>query len=75
MDSASFLADLENMRPLPTLGDVGGLEPLGLAIGTVEFWTCTGSGRNYKWHVRKPERAKKLVKPQWPPQPAWFNPS
>ena len=33
MDHKSFLADLENMRPLPTLADAGGLEPLGLAIG------------------------------------------
>ena len=48
--------------------------PRGVLIGTVELWDCTGSGRNYEWHVRNPERAKKRLKPTTHPQPCWFNP-
>ena len=33
MDHKTFLADLEDMRPLATLADAGGLEPMGLVIG------------------------------------------
>ena len=48
--------------------------PRGVLIGTVELWDCTGAGDDYKWHVRDPERAKKLLKPTKHPQPVWFNP-
>ena len=37
--------------------------PRGVLIGTVELWDCTGGDGEYEWHVRKPERAKKLLKP------------
>ncbi len=46
----------------------------GVLIGTVELWNCTGSGRNYQWHVRNPERAKKRLKPTTHPAASWFNP-
>jgi hypothetical protein len=46
----------------------------GVLIGTVELFDCTGDEGEYEWHVRKPERAKKLLKPTGRPQPAWFNP-
>ena len=48
--------------------------PRGVLIGTVELWKCTGDEGDFHWHVRKPERAKKLLKPTGRPQPAWFNP-
>ena len=48
--------------------------PRGVLIGTVELWNFTGSGGNYQWHVRNPERAKRLVRPAKHPQPSWFNP-
>ena len=48
--------------------------PRGVLIGTVELFDCTGDEGEYEWHVRKPERAKKLLKPTGRPQPAWFNP-
>ena len=48
--------------------------PRGVLIGTVELWDCTGVADDYSWHVRKPERAKKLLKPTKHAQPAWFNP-
>lgn len=34
----------------------------------------TGSGGNYEWHVRNPERATELLKPTKRPQPIWFSP-
>jgi hypothetical protein len=48
--------------------------PRGLLIGTVELWDCTGTGGDYRWHLRDPERAKKLLKPTNRPQPTWFEP-
>ena len=44
--------------------------PRGVLIGTVELYDCDVGD----WHVRKPERAKKLRKPAKHPQPVWFNP-
>jgi hypothetical protein len=48
--------------------------PRGVLVGTVELWDCTGCGGNYEWHVRNPERAKRLLKPTKHPQPIRFNP-
>jgi len=48
--------------------------PRGVLIGTVELWDCTGSGGNYEWHVRNPERAAELLKPSKRPGAIWFNP-
>ena len=48
--------------------------PRGVLIGTVEVWDCTGGDGDFHWHVRKPERAKELLKPTKRPQPSWFNP-
>jgi len=48
--------------------------PRGVLIGTVELFDCAGDEGEYEWYVRKPERAKKLLKPTRRPQPAWFNP-
>jgi hypothetical protein len=45
--------------------------PRGVLVGTVELYDCDGG----KWHLRKPERAKRLIKPKNHPQPVWFNPS
>jgi hypothetical protein len=45
--------------------------PRGVLIGTVELHDCDGGD----WHVRNPERAKRLRKPKNHPQPVWFNPS
>jgi hypothetical protein len=44
--------------------------PHGVLVGTVELYDCDGGD----WHVRKPERAKRLRKPINHPQPVWFNP-
>ena len=44
--------------------------PRGVLIGTVELHDCDGGD----WHLRKPERAKKLLKPKKKPQPVWFYP-
>lgn len=42
----------------------------GVLIGSVELFECDGGD----WHVRKPERAEKLVQPTKQPQPVWFYP-
>jgi hypothetical protein len=44
--------------------------PCGVLIGSVELFDCDGG----KWHLRKPKRAEKLVKPAKRPQPVWFYP-
>lgn len=44
--------------------------PRGVLIGSVELFDCDGGD----WHVRKPERAVKLIAPAKQPQPVWFYP-
>jgi hypothetical protein len=44
--------------------------PRGVLIGSVELFDCDSGN----WHVRKPERAEKLVSPIKQPQPVWFYP-
>ncbi len=48
--------------------------PTGVLIGTVEVVDCTGEPGDYEWHLAKPVRAKRLMKPKRIPQPAWFFP-
>ena len=58
-----FLAGEEaELLELYGMTDVDDL-PRGVLIGTAELWDCTGSGGNYQWHLRNPERATKLLKP------------
>ena len=44
--------------------------PRGVIIGTVELHDCDGGD----WHVRNPEREKRMRKPKNHPQPVCFNP-
>lgn len=44
--------------------------PRGVLIGTVELFDCEDGD----WHLKEPERAAKLLKPDKHPQPVWFNP-
>jgi hypothetical protein len=44
--------------------------PRGVLVGTVELHDCDGG----RWRLRKPERAKRLLKLKKRPQPAWFYP-
>lgn len=48
--------------------------PTGVLVGTVEITNCTGKPKDYKWHLARPVRAKRLLKPLRHPQPAWFYP-
>jgi hypothetical protein len=48
--------------------------PHGVVIGTIELWDCTGSGGNYHWHFRNPERARELLVPTRRPGPRLFEP-
>jgi hypothetical protein len=46
----------------------------GVLIGTVEISDCTEDYGEFHWHLEKPKRATRLVKPKKQPQPMWFNP-
>ena len=48
--------------------------PTGVLVGTVEITDCTGKPGDYEWHLAKPERLKRNLKPKKHPQPAWFYP-
>src|SRR5215210_1164990 len=60
--------DWEEMKMQP--GDL----PTGVLVGTVEIKDCTGEPGGYEWHLVKPERLKRKLKPKKHPQPAWFYP-
>ena len=44
--------------------------PRGVLIGTAELFDSDGGD----WHLKEPERAAKLLKPDKHPQPVWFKP-
>lgn len=48
--------------------------PRGLIVGTVEVYKCTYGDGWYRWHLRKPERLARRLKPRNRPQPVWFRP-
>jgi hypothetical protein len=48
--------------------------PTGVLVGTVEITDCTGNDGNYQWHLAKPERMPRAIKPKNRPQPVWFYP-
>jgi hypothetical protein len=48
--------------------------PAGVLIGTVEVVDCEGKAGDYRWHLSKPERLPKPIKPDNHPQPVWFYP-
>jgi hypothetical protein len=48
--------------------------PTGVLVGTVEITGCTGEPGDFNWHLAKPERSKRKLKPTNHPQPSWFNP-
>jgi hypothetical protein len=60
--------DFAGMRARP--GDF----PVGILVGTVEIVDCKGKAGNYHWHLAKPERLSKPMKPDNHPQPVWFCP-
>ena len=60
--------DWEEMKMQP--GDL----PTGVLVGTVEIKDCIGEPGDYEWHLAKPERLKRKLKPKQHPQPAWFYP-
>jgi ASCH domain len=63
-----YLEDWEAMNMQP--GDL----PTGVLVGTVEIKGCTGEPGAYEWHLAKPERLKRNLKPKKHPKPAWFYP-
>ena len=48
--------------------------PTGVLVGSVEIVGCTGSKGRYKWHLERPRRLLRRVKPTRQPQPVWFRP-
>jgi hypothetical protein len=43
-------------------------------VGTVEIVDCQYKRGEYQWHLAKPKRLKRAIKPKNHPQPAWFYP-
>jgi len=60
--------DWEQLKMQP--GDL----PTGVLVGTVEITDCTGEPGDYEWHLGKPERLERYLKPKKHPQPSWFYP-
>ena len=58
----------KSVKSLP--GDL----PTGVLVGTVEVVDCTGKPGGYEWHLARPVRLKRKMKPKRHPQPSWFNP-
>ena len=48
--------------------------PAGVLVGTVEISDCRGKPGDYEWHLTKPDRLKRNLKPTKHPQPVWFYP-
>jgi hypothetical protein len=46
--------------------------PTGVLVGTVGISDCTGKSGDYRWHLAKPDRLKRHLKPKKHPQPVWF---
>lgn len=46
----------------------------GFIVGSVEISNCTQSGATYEWHLARPRRLAKPLKPKNHPQPSWFYP-
>ena len=63
--------DLEDWEPMNMQpGDL----PMGVLVGTIEICDCTGGPGDYQWHLTKPDRLKRNLKPKKHPQPVWFYP-
>jgi ASCH domain len=60
--------DFESTRLEP--GDL----PTGVLVGTVKIVDRTGRPGDYKWHLKRPRRLRRKIRPREHPQPAWFNP-
>jgi hypothetical protein len=61
-------------KDFETMGLVSGDLPTGVLVGTVEITGCTGEPGDYRWHLKRPKRLKRTVRPKKHPQPGWFNP-
>jgi hypothetical protein len=49
--------------------------PRGMLVGTVELFDCIESDQgDFEWHLRKPERLPKPLKPVHRANPVWFHP-
>jgi hypothetical protein len=48
--------------------------PVGVLVGTVEIVGSTGAGKNYTWHLARPERLAQPLQPANRAQPIWFYP-
>lgn len=49
--------------------------PRGVIVGSVELVDCTHKSlRLYEWHLRKPQRLTRTLRPRSHAQPVWFNP-
>lgn len=63
-----YSKDWDDMQLQP--GDL----PVGVLVGTVEISDYRGKPGDYEWHLTKPDRLKRHLKPKKHPQPVWFYP-
>lgn len=56
------------------IGMQAGDLPTGVLVGTVEIVDCQFIRGEYQWHLARPNRLKRFLKPRKHPQPAWFFP-
>jgi len=57
-----------------TLSAKPGDFPTGVIVGTVEIVDCTNRDGAYEWHLARPKRLARPLKPRNKPQPVWFYP-
>ncbi len=51
-----------------------GVLPAGVLVGTVEIVDCAGEPGDYRWHLARPDRLARPLKPENHPQPVRFYP-
>ncbi len=61
-------------KDFDSMGLAPGDLPVGVLVGTVEVTDCSGEPGDYKWHLKRPKRLRRMVRPRKHPQPGWFNP-
>jgi len=71
---ASPKVEKKEREEFKRLGLKPGDLPTKVLVGTIEFESCTGSPKNYRWKIKNPKRLAKYKRPAGKPQPIWFYP-
>jgi len=71
---ASPKVEKKEREEFKRLGLKPGDLPTKVLVGTIEFESCTGSPKNYRWKIKNPKRLAIYKRPAGKPQPIWFYP-